>query len=186
MLTWKPSCNFFFSSPQTTVSSSQDSTSGSSLRRQQTYPPSSSQYRLQEAVSFTSAPSLYTYPSSAPRAMEQLLVHGSSPSVRSPAGPYAPGLIPKEPVNGVVHGLPAHYQQHFPSHPYVGPNTSTTRGSGTYSGYQISPGIVSQYPYIWDLLWKTPWGVVTTFSDFPLAVETAATITAITYLIELF
>ncbi|KAM9443644.1 homeodomain-interacting protein kinase 1 isoform 2-T3 [Clarias gariepinus] len=133
---------------QTTVSSSQDSTSGSSLRRQQTYPPSSSQYRLQEAVSFTSAPSLYTYPSSAPRAMEQLLVHGSSPSVRSPAGPYAPGLIPKEPVNGVVHGLPAHYQQHFPSHPYVGPNTSTTRGSGTYSGYQISPGIVSQYPYI--------------------------------------
>ncbi|KAF5895896.1 homeodomain-interacting protein kinase 1-like isoform X1 [Clarias magur] len=133
---------------QTTVSSSQDSTSGSSLRRQQTYPPSSSQYRLQEAVSFTSAPSLYPYPSSAPRAMEQLLVHGSSPSVRSPAGPYAPGLIPKEPVNGVVHGLPAHYQQHFPSHPYVGPNTSTTRGSGTYSGYRISPGIVSQYPYI--------------------------------------
>ncbi|XP_026791196.1 homeodomain-interacting protein kinase 1 isoform X2 [Pangasianodon hypophthalmus] len=133
---------------QTTVSSSQDSTNGSSLRRQQTYPPSSSQYRLQEAVSFTSAPGLYPYPGSAPRTMEQLLVHGSSPSVHAPAGHYAPGLIPKEPVSGVVHGLPAHYQQHFPAHPYVGPNTSTTRGSGTYSGYQLSPGRVSQYPYI--------------------------------------
>ncbi|XP_058230177.1 homeodomain-interacting protein kinase 1 isoform X2 [Hemibagrus wyckioides] len=133
---------------QTTVSSSQDSTSGSSLRRQQTYPPSSSQYRLQEAVSFTGAPGLYPYPGSAPRAMEQLLVHGASPSVHAPAGPYAPGLIPKEPVSGVVHGLPAHYQQHFPDHPYVGPNTSTTRGSGTYSGYQLSPGRVPQYPYI--------------------------------------
>ncbi|KAI5093602.1 homeodomain-interacting protein kinase 1-like isoform X2, partial [Silurus meridionalis] len=133
---------------QTTVSSSQDSTSGSSLRRQQTYPPSSSQYRLQEAVSFTSAPGLYPYAGSAPRAMEQLLVHGSSPSVHAPAGPYASGLIPKEPVSGIVHGLAAHYQQHFPAHPYVGVNTSTTRGSGTYSGYQLSPGRVPQYPYI--------------------------------------
>ncbi|KAK3536917.1 hypothetical protein QTP86_027066 [Hemibagrus guttatus] len=133
---------------QTTVSSSQDSTSGSSLRRQQTYPPSSSQYRLQEAVSFTSAPGLYPYHGSAPRAMEQLLVHGASPSVHAPAGPYVPGLIPKEPVSGVVHGLPAHYQQHFPDRPYMGPNTSTTRGSGTYSGYRLSPGRVPQYPYI--------------------------------------
>ncbi|XP_060713550.1 homeodomain-interacting protein kinase 1 isoform X2 [Tachysurus vachellii] len=133
---------------QTTVSSSQDSTGGSSLRRQQTYPSSSSQYRLQEAVSFTGAPGLYPYPGSAPRTMEQLLVHGASPSVHAPAGPYATGLIPKEPVSGVVHRLPAHYQQHFPDHPYMGPNTSTTRGSGTYSGYQLSPGRVPQYPYI--------------------------------------
>lgn len=132
---------------QTTVSSSQDSTSSSSLRRQQTYRPSS-QYRLQEAVSFASAPGLYPYPGSAPRTMEQLLVHGSSPSIHAPAAPYAPSLIPKEPVSGVVHGLPAHYQQHFPAHPYVGPNTSTTRGSGTYSSYQLSPGRVPQYPYI--------------------------------------
>lgn len=170
---------------QTTVSSSQDSTSGSSLRRQQTYPPSSSQYRLQEAVSFTNAPGLYSYPGSAPRSMEQLLVHGSSPSVHASVGPYAPGLIPKEPVSGVVHGL-SHYQQHFPAHPYVGPNTSTTRGSGTYSGYQLSPARVPQYPYIWGSPRRTEWGTATTSSDFPLAVETAATLTAITYLIELF
>lgn len=170
---------------QTTVSSSQDSTRGSSLRRQQTYPPSS-QYRLQEAVSFTSAPGLYPYPGSGPRTMEQLLVHGSSPSVHTSAGPYAAGLIPNEPVSSVVHGLPAHYQQHFPAHPYVGPNTSTTRGSGTYSGYQLNPGRVPQYPYIWGLPWRAEWGITTTSSDFSLAVKTAATLTAITYLIELF
>lgn len=33
---------------------------------------------------------------------------------------------------------------------------------------------------------ETEWGIATTSSDFPLAVETAATLTAITYLIELF
>ncbi|TSY83921.1 Homeodomain-interacting protein kinase 2 [Bagarius yarrelli] len=133
---------------QTTVSTSQDSTSASTLRRQQTYPPSSSQYHFQEAVSFTGAPALYPYPRSTPRAMEQLLVHGSSPSVHAPARPYAPGLISKESVNGIVHGLPAHYQQHFPAHPYVGSNTSATRGNGTYSSYQLSPARVPQYPYI--------------------------------------
>uniref|UniRef100_A0A8B9LM79 non-specific serine/threonine protein kinase n=1 Tax=Astyanax mexicanus TaxID=7994 RepID=A0A8B9LM79_ASTMX len=121
---------------QTTVSSSQDHTSGSTLRRQQTYPPSSSQYRLQEALPFTSAPSLYTYPASAALAsashtVEQLLVQGSSPSIHvPPTSHYAASLIPKDSVGGVVHGLPAHYQQHFPTHPY------------------LSPRRVTQYPYI--------------------------------------
>ncbi|XP_072522040.1 homeodomain-interacting protein kinase 1 isoform X2 [Salminus brasiliensis] len=139
---------------QTTVSSSQEHTSGSSLRRQQTYPPSSSQYRLQEALPFTSAPSLYTYPASAALAsashtMEQLLVQGSSPSIHvPPTSHYAASLIPKDSVGGVVHGLPAHYQQHFPTHPYVGANTSSTRGSAAYGGYQLSPRRVTQYPYI--------------------------------------
>ncbi|XP_049327608.1 homeodomain-interacting protein kinase 1 isoform X3 [Astyanax mexicanus] len=139
---------------QTTVSSSQDHTSGSTLRRQQTYPPSSSQYRLQEALPFTSAPSLYTYPASAALAsashtMEQLLVQGSSPSIHvPPTSHYAASLIPKDSVGGVVHGLPAHYQQHFPTHPYVGANTSSTRGSAAYGGYQLSPRRVTQYPYI--------------------------------------
>uniref|UniRef100_A0A8B9LJQ3 non-specific serine/threonine protein kinase n=1 Tax=Astyanax mexicanus TaxID=7994 RepID=A0A8B9LJQ3_ASTMX len=139
---------------QTTVSSSQDHTSGSTLRRQQTYPPSSSQYRLQEALPFTSAPSLYTYPASAALAsashtVEQLLVQGSSPSIHvPPTSHYAASLIPKDSVGGVVHGLPAHYQQHFPTHPYVGANTSSTRGSAAYGGYQLSPRRVTQYPYI--------------------------------------
>lgn len=139
---------------QTTVSSSQDHTSGSSLRRQQTYPPSSSQYRLQEALPFTSAPSLYTFPASAALAsashtMEQLLVQGSSPSIHvPPTSHYAASLIPKDSVGGVVHGLPAHYQQHFPTHPYVSANTSSTRGSAAYGGYQLSPRRVTQYPYI--------------------------------------
>uniref|UniRef100_A0A4W4EQ01 non-specific serine/threonine protein kinase n=1 Tax=Electrophorus electricus TaxID=8005 RepID=A0A4W4EQ01_ELEEL len=139
---------------QTGVSSSQDHTSGSSLRRQQTYPPSSSQYRLQEALPFTSAPSLYTYPASAALAsashtVEQLLVQGSSPSIHvPPTSHYAASLIPKDSVGGVVHALPPHYQQHFPTHPYVGTNTSTTRGGGAYGGYQLSPRRVAQYPYI--------------------------------------
>ncbi|KAL7843550.1 hypothetical protein AOLI_G00250620 [Acnodon oligacanthus] len=139
---------------QTTVSSSQDHTSGSSLRRQQTYPPSSSQYRLQEALPFTSAPSLYTYPASAALAsashtMEQLLVQGSSPSIHvPPTSHYAASLLPKDTVGGVVHGLPAHYQQHFATHPYVGTNTSSTRGGAAYGGYQLSPRRVTQYPYI--------------------------------------
>ncbi|XP_056590619.1 homeodomain-interacting protein kinase 1 isoform X2 [Triplophysa dalaica] len=139
---------------QTTVSSSQDSASGlSSLRRQQTYPPASSHYCLQEAPSFTSTPSLYTFP--APGALasashiEHLLVQGSSPSIHvPPASHYAASLIPKDSLGGVVHGLSAHYQQHYPAHPYVTTSTSTTRGSGTYSGYQLSPRRVSQYPYI--------------------------------------
>uniref|UniRef100_A0A8B9LL38 non-specific serine/threonine protein kinase n=1 Tax=Astyanax mexicanus TaxID=7994 RepID=A0A8B9LL38_ASTMX len=127
---------------------------GSTLRRQQTYPPSSSQYRLQEALPFTSAPSLYTYPASAALAsashtVEQLLVQGSSPSIHvPPTSHYAASLIPKDSVGGVVHGLPAHYQQHFPTHPYVGANTSSTRGSAAYGGYQLSPRRVTQYPYI--------------------------------------
>ncbi|XP_076850265.1 homeodomain-interacting protein kinase 1 isoform X3 [Brachyhypopomus gauderio] len=139
---------------QTGVSSSQDHTSGPSLRRQQTYPPPSSQYRLQEALPFTSAPSLYTYPASAALAsashtMEQLLVQGSSPSIHvPPTSHYATSLIPKDSVGGVVHGLPTHYQQHFPTHPYVGTNTSTTRGGGAYGGFQLSPRRVAQYPYI--------------------------------------
>ncbi|XP_066526800.1 homeodomain-interacting protein kinase 1 isoform X3 [Hoplias malabaricus] len=139
---------------QTTVSSSQDHTSGSTLRRQQTYPPSSSQYRLQEALPFTSASSLYTYPASAALAsashtMEQLLIQGSSPSIHvPPTSHYAASLLPKDSVGGVVHGLPAHYQQHFPAHPYVGTNTSSTRGSAAYGGYQLSPRRVTQYPYI--------------------------------------
>ncbi|XP_057217401.1 homeodomain-interacting protein kinase 1 isoform X3 [Triplophysa rosa] len=139
---------------QTTVSSSQDSASDlSSLRRQQTYPPASSHYCLQEAPSFTSTPSLYTFP--APGALgsashiEHLLVQGSSPSIHvPPASHYAASLIPKDSLGGVVHGLSAHYQQHYPAHPYVTTSTSTTRGSGTYSGYQLSPRRVSQYPYI--------------------------------------
>uniref|UniRef100_A0AAR2JL82 non-specific serine/threonine protein kinase n=1 Tax=Pygocentrus nattereri TaxID=42514 RepID=A0AAR2JL82_PYGNA len=131
-----------------------DHTSGSSLRRQQTYPPSSSQYRLQEALPFTSAPSLYTYPASAALAsashtMEQLLVQGSSPSIHvPPTSHYAASLLPKDTVGGVVHGLPAHYQQHFSTHPYVGTNTSSTRGGAAYGGYQLSPRRVTQYPYI--------------------------------------
>ncbi|XP_062842483.1 homeodomain-interacting protein kinase 1 isoform X2 [Trichomycterus rosablanca] len=133
---------------QTTVSSSQDATS-SSLRRQPTYPPPSSQYRLQDTVPFAGGPSLYAYPSSAPHTMEQLLIHGSSPSIHAaPAGPYPPSLIPKEPVGGIVHGLPTHYQQHFPAHHYMGVSTSTTRGGGAYGGYQLSPARVPQYPYI--------------------------------------
>lgn len=136
------------------VSSSQDHIGGSSLRQQQTYPPSSSQYRLQEALSFSSAPSLYTYPASAALAstshtMEQLLIQGSSPSIHvPPTSHYAASLIPKDSVGGVVHGLPAHYQQHFPAHPYVGTNTSSTRGGAAYAGYQLSPRRVTQYPYI--------------------------------------
>lgn len=150
MFTNLPSLFFF----QTTVSSSQESASGlSSLRRQQTYPPASSHYCLQEAPSFTSTPSLYTYP--APGAlgsashMEHLLVQGSSPSIHvPPSSHYAASLIPKDSLGGVVHGLSAHYQQHYPAHPYVTTSTSTTRGSGTYSSYQLSPRRVSQYPYI--------------------------------------
>uniref|UniRef100_A0A671N3V2 non-specific serine/threonine protein kinase n=1 Tax=Sinocyclocheilus anshuiensis TaxID=1608454 RepID=A0A671N3V2_9TELE len=59
---------------------------------------------------------------------------------------YAASLIPKDSIGGVVHGLSAHYQQHYPAHPYV--STSTIRGGGAYSGYQLSPRRVPQYPYI--------------------------------------
>uniref|UniRef100_A0A8C1M835 non-specific serine/threonine protein kinase n=1 Tax=Cyprinus carpio TaxID=7962 RepID=A0A8C1M835_CYPCA len=130
---------------QTTVSSSQASSGGSSsLRRQHTYPPASSRYCLQEAPSFTSTPSLYPYPTPASH-MKHLLVQGSSPSIHGPpTSHYAASLIPKESIGGVVHGLSAHYQQHYPAHPY----TSTTRGGGAYSGYQLSPRRVPQYPYI--------------------------------------
>uniref|UniRef100_A0A8C2GPW5 non-specific serine/threonine protein kinase n=1 Tax=Cyprinus carpio TaxID=7962 RepID=A0A8C2GPW5_CYPCA len=130
---------------QTTVSSSQASSGGSSsLRRQHTYPPASSRYCLQEAPSFTSTPSLYPYPTPTSH-MKHLLVQGSSPSIHGPpASHYAASLIPKESIGGVVHGLSAHYQQHYPAHPY----TSTTRGGGAYSGYQLSPRRVPQYPYI--------------------------------------
>ncbi|XP_068080360.2 homeodomain-interacting protein kinase 1 isoform X7 [Danio rerio] len=137
---------------QTTVSSSQAPPPGvipssSSLRRQHTYPPASSHYCLQEAPSFTSTPSLYTYPNPASH-MEHLLVQGSSPSIHAPPTThYAASLIPKDSIGGVVHGISAHYQQHYPAHPY----TSTTResgGGGAYSGYQLSPRRVPQYPYI--------------------------------------
>ncbi|XP_051529006.1 homeodomain-interacting protein kinase 1 isoform X4 [Myxocyprinus asiaticus] len=139
---------------QTTVSSSQEPTSGSSsLRRQHTYPPASSHYCLQEVPSFTSTPSLYTYP--APGALgsashiEHLLVQGSSPSIHiPPTSHYAASLIPKDSIGGVVHGLSAHYQQHYPTHPYVSTSTSTTRGSGAYNSYQLSPRRITQYPYI--------------------------------------
>ncbi|KTF90303.1 hypothetical protein cypCar_00036968 [Cyprinus carpio] len=132
---------------QTTVSSSQEPSGGSSsLRRQHTYPPASSRYGLQEAPSFTSAPSLYPYPTPASH-MEHLLVQGSSPSMHVPhSSHYAANLIPKDSIGGVVHGLSAHYQQHYPAHPYV--STSTTRGGGAYNGYQLSPRRVPQYPYI--------------------------------------
>uniref|UniRef100_A0A8C2EEL5 non-specific serine/threonine protein kinase n=1 Tax=Cyprinus carpio TaxID=7962 RepID=A0A8C2EEL5_CYPCA len=130
---------------QTTVSSSQASSGGSSsLRRQHTYPPASSRYCLQEAPSFTSTPSLYPSPTPASH-MKHLLVQGASPSIHGPpTSHYAASLIPKESIGGVVHGLSAHYQQHYPAHPY----TSTTRGGGAYSGYQLSPRRVPQYPYI--------------------------------------
>ncbi|XP_059385063.1 homeodomain-interacting protein kinase 1-like isoform X5 [Carassius carassius] len=130
---------------QTTVSSSQEASGGSSsLRRQHTYPPASTRYSLQEASLFTSTPSLYTYPTPASH-MEHLLVQGSSPSVLAPpSSHYAASLIPKDSIGGVVHGLSAHYQQHYSTHPY----TSTTRGGGAYSGYQLSPRRVPQYPYI--------------------------------------
>ncbi|XP_077058709.1 homeodomain-interacting protein kinase 1 isoform X8 [Siphateles boraxobius] len=134
---------------QTTVSSSQGPSGGSSsLRRQHTYPPASSHYCLQEAPSFTSTPSLYTYPPPASH-MEHLLVQGSSPSIHAPpTSHYAASLIPKDSIGGVVHRLSAHYQQHYPAHPYVTTSTSTTRGSGAYNSYQLSPRRVPQYPYI--------------------------------------
>lgn len=134
---------------QTTVSSSQGPSGGSSsLRRQHTYPPASSHYCLQEAPSFTSTPSLYTYPTPASH-MEHLLVQGSSPSIHvAPTSHYAASLIPKDSIGGVVHRLSAHYQQHYPAHPYVTTSTSTTRGSGAYNSYQLSPRRVPQYPYI--------------------------------------
>ncbi len=134
---------------QTTVSSSQEPSGGSSsLRRQHTYPPASSHYGLQEAPSFTSTPSLYHYPTPVSH-IEHLLVQGSSPSMPGlPTSHYAASLIPKNSIGGVVHGLSAHYQQHYPTHPYV--STSTTRGGGAYSSYQLSPRRVPQYPYIWD------------------------------------
>ncbi|XP_067244725.1 homeodomain-interacting protein kinase 1 isoform X7 [Chanodichthys erythropterus] len=132
---------------QTTVSSSQGP-SGGSLRRQHTYPPASAHYCLQEAPSFTSTPSLYTYPTPASH-MEHLLVQGSSPSIHvPPTSHYAASLIPKDSIGGVVHRLSTHYQQHYPAHPYVTTSTSTTRGSGAYNSYQLSPRRVPQYPYI--------------------------------------
>ncbi|XP_016094436.1 homeodomain-interacting protein kinase 1 [Sinocyclocheilus grahami] len=132
---------------QTTVSSSQEPSGGSSsLRRQHTYPPTSSHYCLQEAPSFTSTPSLYPYPTPASH-MKHLLIQGSSPSMHGPpTSHYAASLIPKDSIGGVVHGLSAHYQQHYPAHPYI--STSTIRGGGAYSGYQLSPRRVPQYPYI--------------------------------------
>ncbi|XP_067288523.1 homeodomain-interacting protein kinase 1 isoform X4 [Pseudorasbora parva] len=134
---------------QTTVSSSQGPSGGSSsLRRQHTYPPASSHYCLQEAPSFTSTPSLYAYPTPASH-IEHLLVQGSSPSIHvPPTSHYAASLIPKDSIGGVVHRLSAHYQQHYPPHPYVTTSTSTTRGSGPYNSYQLSPRRVPQYPYI--------------------------------------
>uniref|UniRef100_A0A671NEJ7 non-specific serine/threonine protein kinase n=1 Tax=Sinocyclocheilus anshuiensis TaxID=1608454 RepID=A0A671NEJ7_9TELE len=138
---------FLFSFFQTTVSSSQEPSGGSSsLRRQHTYPPASSRYCLQKTPSFTSTPSLYTYPTPVSH-MERLLVQGSSPSMHAPpTSHYAASLIPKDSIGGVVHSLSAHYQQHYPAHPYI--STSTTRGSRAYSGYQLSPRRVPQYPYI--------------------------------------
>ncbi|XP_056092628.1 homeodomain-interacting protein kinase 1 isoform X5 [Rhinichthys klamathensis goyatoka] len=133
---------------QTTVSSQGPSGGSSSLRRQHTYPPASSHYCLQEAPSFTSTPSLYTYPTPASH-MEHLLVQGSSPSIHAPpTSHYAASLIPKDSIGGVVHRLSAHYQQHYPAHPYVTTSTSTTRGSGAYNSFQLSPRRVPQYPYI--------------------------------------
>ncbi|XP_039519197.1 homeodomain-interacting protein kinase 1 isoform X5 [Pimephales promelas] len=133
---------------QTTVSSQGPSGGSSSLRRQHTYPPASSHYCLQEAPSFTSTPGLYTYPTPASH-MEHLLVQGSSPSIHAPpTSHYAASLIPKDSIGGVVHRLSAHYQQHYPAHPYVTTSTSTTRGSGAYNSFQLSPRRVPQYPYI--------------------------------------
>ncbi|KAK7119825.1 hypothetical protein R3I94_021608 [Phoxinus phoxinus] len=136
---------------QTTVSSSQGPSGGSSfLRRQHTYPPASSHYCLQDAPSFTSTPSLYTYPTPASHMEHLLLVQGSSPSIHAPpTSHYAASLIPKDSIGGVVHKLSGHYQQHYPAHPYVTTSTSsTTRGSGAYNSYQLSPRRVPQYPYI--------------------------------------
>ncbi|KAK7119827.1 hypothetical protein R3I94_021610 [Phoxinus phoxinus] len=115
-----------------------------------TYPPASSHYCLQDAPSFTSTPSLYTYPTPASHMEHLLLVQGSSPSIHAPpTSHYAASLIPKDSIGGVVHRLSGHYQQHYPAHPYVTTSTSsTTRGSGAYNSYQLSPRRVPQYPYI--------------------------------------
>ncbi|XP_061076812.1 homeodomain-interacting protein kinase 1-like isoform X3 [Conger conger] len=145
---------------QPPVSSSQDHTGSGSSRRQQTYPPVSahSRYRLQEAPLFSSAPSLYTYPASAAlasasQAVDQLLSQGPGSSSRHGAGPYAAAaVLRKDPVGlgvgvgvGVGHGLPPQYQHQFSSQPYI---TSTTRANAPYSGYQLSPRKLNQYPYL--------------------------------------
>uniref|UniRef100_A0AAY4C7J7 non-specific serine/threonine protein kinase n=1 Tax=Denticeps clupeoides TaxID=299321 RepID=A0AAY4C7J7_9TELE len=139
-------------------SSSQDRASSSSLARQHTYPPggpSSAHYRLHEALPFSTAtPNLYTYPAtaalaSASHAMEQLLVQSTtSPSRGPPAGAYTAGLLQKDSLGGVVHGLPAPYQQNFSSHGYVAPTGSGARAEGGYGGYPLSPRRHTQYPYL--------------------------------------
>lgn len=74
---------------------------------------------------------------------------GLLPSIHAPpTSHYAASLIPKDSIGGVVHRLSTHYQQHYPAHPYVTTSTSTTRGSGAYNSYQLSPRRVPQYPYI--------------------------------------
>ncbi|XP_035244165.1 homeodomain-interacting protein kinase 1-like isoform X2 [Anguilla anguilla] len=148
---------------QPAVSSSHEhagSGGGGSSRRQHTYPPVSahSRYRLQEAPLFSSAPSLYTYPASvalasASQAVDQLLAsgQGSAPSSSrhggGPGGPYAaPAVLRKDAVGvGVGHGLPSQYQHQFPSQPYI---TPTARANAAYSGYQLSPRKLNQYPYL--------------------------------------
>ncbi|TRZ02976.1 hypothetical protein DNTS_004983 [Danionella cerebrum] len=116
-------------SSQTTVSGG----GSSSLRRQHTYPPPSAHYCLQDPTSFPSTPNLYPYapPSSH---MERLLTQGSSPAIHAtPHSHYAASHIPKDSIGGVVSGIPAHYQQHYP---------------GAFNSYQLSPRRVPQYPYI--------------------------------------
>ncbi|XP_028853784.1 homeodomain-interacting protein kinase 1 isoform X3 [Denticeps clupeoides] len=146
------------SQPVLLSSSSQDRASSSSLARQHTYPPggpSSAHYRLHEALPFSTAtPNLYTYPAtaalaSASHAMEQLLVQSTtSPSRGPPAGAYTAGLLQKDSLGGVVHGLPAPYQQNFSSHGYVAPTGSGARAEGGYGGYPLSPRRHTQYPYL--------------------------------------
>ncbi|XP_064162202.1 homeodomain-interacting protein kinase 1-like [Anguilla rostrata] len=147
---------------QPAVSSSHEHAGGGggSSRRQHTYPPVSahSRYRLQEAPLFSSAPSLYTYPASvalasASQAVDQLLAsgQGSAPSSSrhggGPGGPYAaPAVLRKDAVGvGVGHGLPSQYPHQFPSQPYI---TPAARANAAYSGYQLSPRKLNQYPYL--------------------------------------
>ncbi|XP_012991872.2 homeodomain-interacting protein kinase 1 isoform X1 [Esox lucius] len=146
-------------------SSSQDRSHGN-LRRQATYPPGpASHYTFQEVPALSSAPSLYTFPASAAlasasQAMEQLLGHGHpSPSAyAAPTAPYgATGLARRDAGtrketsvgvgSGMIHGagLSAAYQHQFSGgSPYV----SVTPRAEAYSGYQLSPRRLGQYPYL--------------------------------------
>ncbi|XP_008318437.1 homeodomain-interacting protein kinase 1 isoform X2 [Cynoglossus semilaevis] len=155
---------------QPVVSSSQErlgvSHSDSSLRRQQTFPQavSASQYSFPEVSALTSASaagsSLYTYPassalSSASQAMEQLLGrghggHGHSPSAyvatyTSSASTRRDSASRRDSVSNLLHGLPTAYQHQFATgSPYV----SLTPRAEAYSGYQLSPRRLAQYPYL--------------------------------------